>query len=154
MTNTVTGATEQIAVHCLREDASEVFCSKRCLLLILIGCHKKQYVDTAEGREQVGCKTTDRKGEQIECLSFFYCWWFALLNLVLRILFLISAWLWGLQWNTVYRNDFWVGILRLFTVGMDMYNEIKFTAGAQGGCCFLSVPRLLHFNCNADLIFK
>lgn len=39
-------------------------------------------------------------------------------------------------------------------MGMDMYNEIKFTAGAQGSCCFLSVPRFLHFNFNACLILN
>lgn len=85
-------------------------------------------------REWVGWETTDRKCEQIGCLSFFCCWWFALSSHILRILFLISAWLWGSQWNIVYRNDFWVEILRLFTVGINIYNEIKFTAGAQGGC--------------------
>lgn len=145
----------QNKVNCcslLTEGANKVFFPKRCLFLILID--KKQCLDTTEGREWVGCKTTDRKDEQEECLCFFCCWWFALFNHVLRILFLISAWLWTSQWNTVYRNDFWVEIWRFFTVGMDMYNEIKFTAGAQGSRCFLSVPRLLHFNCNDDLILK
>lgn len=144
--------TKLIAVHCLREGANKVFFLKNVCCQFQLTVTRSSVLTQLKAESRKGAKTTDRKGEQKQCL--FLLLMVCIIKSCLRILFLILAWLWRLQWNTVYRNDFCVEILRLFTLGMDMYNGIKFTAGAQGDFCFFSVPRLLPFNCNDDLIFK